>query len=82
MLIINILQKNNNFSDETVAELGRKVVENMKIADPKETGEPLQMEYGCLITSHNCQVRLLITIIPEESTKLEPLLHCKNLLNK
>ncbi|CAB07644.2 DZF domain-containing protein [Caenorhabditis elegans] len=62
-------------SYETVAELGRKVVENMKIADPKETGEPLQMEYGCLITSHNCQVRLLITIIPEESTKLEPLLH-------
>lgn len=62
-------------SYETVAELGRKIVENMKIADPKETGEPLQMEYGCLISSHSCQVRVLVTISPDDSSKLEPQLH-------
>uniref|UniRef100_A0A1I7UVV5 DZF domain-containing protein n=1 Tax=Caenorhabditis tropicalis TaxID=1561998 RepID=A0A1I7UVV5_9PELO len=62
-------------SYETVGELGQKIVENMKIADPKETGEPLQMPYGCLITSHNCRVRVLVTISVQDSSRLEPGLH-------
>lgn len=70
-----VVQLNALPSSETIVELGRKIVENMRSADPKETGEPLPTEYGCLILSHSGRVRILVTIKPEDSTKLEPGLH-------
>ncbi|CAL2045995.1 unnamed protein product [Caenorhabditis brenneri] len=70
-----VVQVNILPSYETTAELGRKLVENMKLADPKETGEPLPTDYGCLLLSHICQVRILFTINPHDAAKLEPGLH-------
>ncbi|PIC28665.1 hypothetical protein B9Z55_020504 [Caenorhabditis nigoni] len=70
-----VVQLNGLPSFENVSDLGRRIVDNMKMADPKETGEPLPQDYGFLISSHNCKVRVLVTIIPGDSAKLEPELH-------
>ncbi|EFP05975.1 hypothetical protein CRE_04924 [Caenorhabditis remanei] len=62
-------------SFETLLILGNKIVENIQSADPSETGVALPTEDGCIISSHNKQVRVLVTINPLDSVKLEPELH-------
>ncbi|CAB3398354.1 unnamed protein product [Caenorhabditis bovis] len=62
-------------SFETVNALGNKVVENVRKANPKDVSTSVAQEYGCCIMTPNAQVKILITILPENSTKLEPQLH-------
>uniref|UniRef100_A0A8R1DMQ0 DZF domain-containing protein n=1 Tax=Caenorhabditis japonica TaxID=281687 RepID=A0A8R1DMQ0_CAEJA len=70
-----VVQINTLPSFETVAALGKKVVENMKKADPKDTSVSLPQKYGVNIMSPKGKVRILVTIKPTDADKLEPGLH-------
>ncbi|CAD6196090.1 unnamed protein product [Caenorhabditis auriculariae] len=60
---------------ESTMELGEKVVQELRKEDDKEVISFYQREFGCQITSLNAQVKILVTTLPENSSKLEPDLH-------
>ena len=60
---------------EAVEALGRKVIEEVKVADPQEVLSMLMHEGGLEISSADATVKALVTTIPPNLKKLDPELH-------
>ncbi|CAI5453674.1 unnamed protein product [Caenorhabditis angaria] len=63
-------------SFETLSAISKRVIENIQQkSNFKDVITAVNHDYGCCIMTPNAQARILVTILPEISEKLEPDLH-------